>query len=167
MEEKCQHKGEKGNFCSNCGIKIKERCSECGEMEPIERSICLTKAANVKGELKKIIQKKIWRADIISWLTAFFFFSLAFIPQIIYLMFFTDPNLNLNFYEFGKKTFFGFIQFRVWSSLSFFIGGFVIPTLLYFFLKKRNEKKVRKLRNKFLTDNPEFKEVLEKAREKH
>jgi hypothetical protein len=38
---KCQAE-QNGNFCANCGKKLCEQCSECGEMEPIGRKACET-----------------------------------------------------------------------------------------------------------------------------
>lgn len=32
---KCKSEGQNGNFCSNCGEKLKERCREGGQMEKI------------------------------------------------------------------------------------------------------------------------------------
>ena len=68
---KCKSQYQFGNFCSNCGEKIREKCA-CGEMEPIKRSVCLTEAKETKDSFKdytikrsKILtrQKKKHRAD--------------------------------------------------------------------------------------------------------
>ncbi len=45
---KCGSQGENENYCGNCGNKLKEKCSECGQMEAIGRPVCETKVANSK-----------------------------------------------------------------------------------------------------------------------
>ncbi|MFA5994300.1 MAG: hypothetical protein WC823_05050 [Parcubacteria group bacterium] len=39
----CIHQNELGNFCGQCGVVLKERCLECGEMEKIGRVMCETR----------------------------------------------------------------------------------------------------------------------------
>jgi len=36
----CKHKGQRGNFCSQCGEAVREKCPECGAMELIGRKFC-------------------------------------------------------------------------------------------------------------------------------
>ncbi|KKS85958.1 MAG: hypothetical protein UV60_C0004G0035 [Parcubacteria group bacterium GW2011_GWA2_43_11] len=36
----CKHKGQLGNFCSECGEAVRKKCPECGAMELIGRKFC-------------------------------------------------------------------------------------------------------------------------------
>jgi hypothetical protein len=46
---KCKN-NQFGNYCSECGEKLRERCAECGKMEFIDRKVCETKLAEAKKE---------------------------------------------------------------------------------------------------------------------
>lgn len=48
---KCKSEGQNGNFCSNCGEKLKERCRECGQIERIGRKICDKKIRQIEEEI--------------------------------------------------------------------------------------------------------------------
>lgn len=45
----CNHKGECGNYCGQCGKPLKERCLKCGEMEKIGRKRCETDVALLRS----------------------------------------------------------------------------------------------------------------------
>ncbi|TSC53751.1 MAG: Uncharacterized protein LiPW39_83 [Parcubacteria group bacterium LiPW_39] len=50
---KCKAEDQWGNFCSNCGQKLKEKCPECGWMERIGRKVCTTKVKEVREKLQE------------------------------------------------------------------------------------------------------------------
>jgi Flp pilus assembly protein TadB len=47
----CVHKRQWDNFCSSCGTALKERCTACGNMEPIGRAHCAKAVRYAKKEL--------------------------------------------------------------------------------------------------------------------
>lgn len=59
-------------LCEGCGTPVLEKCSECGELEPVERKVCAAKVRRKKEELGKqiksaqealnkyVFQKTIW-----------------------------------------------------------------------------------------------------------
>lgn len=74
----CKHENEKGNFCSNCGERLKEKCSECGEMETIGRVVCETKIRQINKERATFVQEKSnYLGSIAIYLTLIFGICLA------------------------------------------------------------------------------------------
>lgn len=58
MNNICDHQNESGNFCSQCGVALRERCPECGEMEEIGRKACCTKVKEAKGKKCAYVQER-------------------------------------------------------------------------------------------------------------
>lgn len=54
----CNHQNESGNFCGQCGIALKEKCPECGEMEKIGRKVCLLVLKKIESEKSDFISNK-------------------------------------------------------------------------------------------------------------
>jgi len=55
---RCKDEYQEDNFCSNCGVALWEKCSECGEMELIGRSVCETKYEAAKNEYCEMYDAK-------------------------------------------------------------------------------------------------------------
>lgn len=55
---KCKTDNQWGNFCSNCGAGLKEKCPECGRMERIGRKICETKIAEAIDLKKEFFNRR-------------------------------------------------------------------------------------------------------------
>lgn len=66
-----------GNFCGNCGTKMRERCS-CGKMEPIGRKVCFTKLWEAKKKVDDFAKNRLSH----SWLRYLWFVEIliAFAP---------------------------------------------------------------------------------------
>lgn len=90
---KCNHQNEFGNFCSKCGVPLKEKCAECGEMETMGRRICNTKRLKANTKLtdyeKRFLIPKYKKIILIPVLAPMFIFfgglslSLHLIPEPI------------------------------------------------------------------------------------
>ena len=55
---KCNKHDQYGNFCSNCGLALKEKCRECGKMEKINRVFCEKKVNEARERLNKYVSAR-------------------------------------------------------------------------------------------------------------
>lgn len=64
---KCKTENQYGNFCSNCGERLKEKCRECGKPERIGRKVCKTKIAQARERLSEYQRQNVgtWRISLI------------------------------------------------------------------------------------------------------
>lgn len=66
MNNNCNHQNESGNFCSQCGVALKEKCPECGQMEKIGRPVCKTKLTEaLKARDKALLKLGEWRENLL------------------------------------------------------------------------------------------------------
>ncbi len=131
------------NFCRFCAEPLKEKCSECGEMERIGRAVCFKKVMEVKEALK---------AQMLN------FNPLSFAIGIIctaLLMIFLWPSA-----ESPLSHYFLPILFCGISSLYFSVVAYL---LIMIFIKPRLERKARK---KLFHIHPEYKEILDRVKRK-
>ncbi|EKE10951.1 MAG: hypothetical protein ACD_15C00170G0003 [uncultured bacterium] len=57
-DNNCTHQDEQGNFCGQCGVALKEKCPECGEMEKVCRIVCEKKLAEIYALHSEFIFQK-------------------------------------------------------------------------------------------------------------
>lgn len=50
----CHAKNKSGNFCDECGAKLKEACPKCGQLEPIGRPDCMSEVNDVMAKIRDI-----------------------------------------------------------------------------------------------------------------
>jgi hypothetical protein len=48
---------QSGNYCSDCGEKLRERCAECGKMGPIGQSACKTRLRVIKASRNRFVRQ--------------------------------------------------------------------------------------------------------------
>ncbi|MEA1926055.1 MAG: zinc ribbon domain-containing protein [Patescibacteria group bacterium] len=156
---KCKSKNQFGNFCSECGNPLKEKCPECGKMEPIGRKICETKLEEARKAQKEYLKNKVreWRiiggviggivgGSILGFLTVFGFWILANAK-------FAEHTLISHHWQF-------------WGGLillGMFITLFVFP-IISLGLKKQRQAEQKAIQ-KFLQEHPDYAEILRQAEE--
>lgn len=147
-----------GNFCSNCGAALKEKCPECGKMEWIGRKICLTALEKAEKTKEEFFGKNGLSADKRGWI----FFLIPMIGSVIWLiglLIFTSSWFPVSWKLFLEAH----------EGLGFFIFLAVVfmPMFIYFFIATALwERKEKKLEKEFLVQYPAEVELLEKAEEK-
>lgn len=135
---KCGSKNQQGNFCSNCGTKLREKCPECGQMELIGRLVCETKLQKANKLRWNYVVKKtrqVWRVLLYA-----SFILLIAILGIISIVLLTESTLEI-------------------ILLCFFIIVFTLVKITKF--QERIEKRAEK---KFFELNPEYAKIIEKAK---
>ena len=163
---KCQAKNQGGNFCSNCGNPLREKCDECGKMEPIGRRVCETKLAEARRKVDEYISQAIkevlLNAPILKLACRSMVSGTLLMIISIKLI---DKYFNPTFSD------------SIWSGILlmiFFISQIVvgiIPFCIEFIFFVRRDKKCRKIyfevydkaKSEFLQKFPAEAEILKKA----
>jgi hypothetical protein len=86
---KCKSENQEGNFCSNCGNKLKEKCPECGEMEPIGRPVCETRLEQAESKRYDYTSRRLK-----NWFL-FEALSIFFVMAIVALHFGQEPPIKI------------------------------------------------------------------------
>ena len=150
---------EDGNYCSHCGAQLKEECSECGEMEWIERKVCLSLYKKILNEEKELLREKV-----------------------------RENYINLEKFD-RKGTIIGVILFYVSFLILFVgaavksdiicisgVGFSIMSILLGFLFKNIKRRRINeangeidlekeKIRQKIVEKYPEYAEIIRKAEE--
>lgn len=166
---KCKSENQFGIFCSECGNQLKEKCPECGKMEPIGRKVCETKLEEAQRERYKFVAPRIRDLPDDSIYAPIATISIiiiailviaggAFIVSGFSLFFFQLPVPDLE---------------RNRMALNFEIFGIlilVVSRLIYVFANKYFVKNIKKMEldkqkatQKFLQENPVYAEILREA----
>lgn len=152
----CKHKNENGNFCSQCGIAIREKCPECGEMEWIGRKICeknIKEAREAWNAYIDPIQKKSKFRTGIATLSTLVVVITSFVVMII---------IPHNFLHYHSPS----------DWIMFYLAALVmLPTVLgmvfiSFVLGKidaAKERDIEKVRCVFKQESSDYAEILKKA----
>ena len=64
---KCYKTDAQEKFCSCCGITLKEKCEECGKMEPVDRKVCMTALTEALEKREKFVEEAIKRIAFLKW----------------------------------------------------------------------------------------------------
>lgn len=140
---KCNNQNEGGNFCSNCAEPLKEKCPECGNMEPIGINVCMM-------ELKKALDHKKQFTQVMDDLSRYAFsFSLTTAIGVVVINEIFNNSKNTLYYLLG-----------------IFIPFGVIILLFYCILKKldkRTDIKKDGLKLIFAQKFPVEEEIINKA----
>lgn len=136
MCSKCKSENQRGRFCGHCGYQIKTPCNECGGWEPIGRVICLKKIEEAKEKLEKCIND----AKIIPG---------AVMGMVVYFILVTAVAGIIG----GKVGAYIWVFFFPFSLVS-------APVLICL-----EKKRIKKAKEKFFIECPDYKEILEKTGE--
>ena len=144
---RCQTENQIGNFCSECGEKLRERCPECGGMELIGRKIC-------ESLISKATEKKyehVWRrVDKYLWLFVALTTMMPLLAPFLYEYYYTK-GFHLNPSNPGSMLIHVFVMV---------IAIFVVCVIAS--IKYRNRRQERLLKN-FSEKFPAEAEILRKA----
>ncbi|EKE21802.1 MAG: hypothetical protein ACD_7C00125G0005 [uncultured bacterium] len=141
-------------FCASCGIALKEKCPECGEMELIGRKICQTKlseAITARNRSKKETRGKIDTQR----------FSIGLLAIIGFFIFILIGALFNHYYIIASHTNAVLAVFVVTAmalSMSFLILDMI-------FWDKWKRKKLQEAEDKFLEENPVYAGIIRQAEE--
>lgn len=140
------YEGKRMNFiyCPGCGEKIREKCPDCGRMEPIDRAVCEKKIENIDVALAAIWKgnnRKWSRRDLLCIVVAVLTGCLLTTKLLSYINpLFLFPLLLL-------------------SSI-------VVGMPLSLFISKWSDKEYKKKVDEYWSQNPEAKADWDKAHEK-
>jgi len=135
---KCKSENQRSRFCGYCGYQLKKPCGECGGWEPIGRLICLKKVKEAKTKLEKCVSDARFMDNLL----------LVIIISAILLVLVSMFSRSI-----GQ-------QFMLIYMLYFFLVLISAPILI-----RLEKKRIAKAKEKFFTENPNYKEILEKAGE--
>ena len=159
---KCNSQNQNGNFCGNCSNLLREKCGECGNMEPIGRLVCQSKLWGSRSDLALyVIKRTRWCINMM--LSAYFVCLILVIimPPFAWIKWGDDFWLAAvvgQIHQFLSIT-------EGWEPL-FWIFGFllifiVLPITL---LSQYMDRKKKQAQEEFLQNNPEKAELLKKAK---
>ena len=150
---KCKSENQFGNFCSECGNQLKEKCPECGKMEPIGRKICKTRLGKAKKIQKKYLQKNVgeWREQLgRTW-------GFLFIPTVAICLIVIKTGIPFST-PFSLTWSWKIIMFTI---VAIYILGFPILS----WSEKKQKQAEKNAQQEFLRENPKYAEILRKAEE--
>lgn len=152
--QKCKAENQSGNFCSNCGQRLKEKCSECGQMEQMEwigRKVCTTKVKGVREKLQEYQNSTVgnWRMilDFLLAIASMTAFGIALVFTDI--AYFHSPIANL-------------VTWEMMLSIDLSIIGFFIYLVFKGPVWQRRARD--KAQEKFFQIYPDYAELLKKAK---
>lgn len=137
---RCGSENQNDNFCGHCANPLKEKCPECGELEPIGRGMCLKRVNELEAELMKELS------------------AVPFPPRLLYptLVFFTG--------------FVGLLYpMTIWSTnnkllnaISMFGGGITMVLGIFWLnLRSRRAEQLRKkIAKNFFALHPDYQGIL-------
>lgn len=129
------------NFCRECGNKLREKCSECGQMERIGRPFCEQEARKIRNQLISIAREP--GTVIINGVELFVLLLLYIVPTAFFLA-------DVENYWKTHKIFcmlVGAVIFCAWCFMSDLIS----------YLKRYREEKINESKRAFLEANPDMK----------
>lgn len=135
---KCKKENQRGRFCGYCGHQLKELCKECKEWESIGRPVCLKKVKKVKTKLEERVLN--------VGLTDHMIFGMIIWISLMTIIIGSTTNIRIQ----------GF-TLVIFSFISL-IGTFVVCSL--------EKKRIKKAKEKFFTEYPDYKEILKKNKRK-
>ncbi len=154
---KCGKDNRAGNFCNNCGAPLKERCLECGGMEPISRPVCETMLKNIRDQLTAFTESEMskrWFVDVDSVTVLSLFGPL---PLLVFALTFAAANGWIFPRGTGTSV----------SALSGALTGLSIIALYSaatLALTKRADKIGKAISERFFVLHPDDKELFDKAK---
>lgn len=156
---KCKTENQNGNFCSECGEKLRGRCPECGEMEPINRIICFGRLKNALNVRYHFITHDEDLCLILSFIPLFFLLLLGLGCWVLFWQYVANINLPawLTDPKLSPIRAIGLICSLLVMSIGF-------PTIFQLTIYRRWLMKRRILRKLlFETGHPKEAEILKKA----
>lgn len=153
---KCKTENQRGSFCGECGERLRERCAECGKMEPVGRPVCETALEEASGKLSSYLAETTRRIGYSESL-AMDFFLLGF-PFVLLAV------LSLYLSQFVSEL----------GALALFSCYGCIGFILTRIAERRSKEKERMLKNErriawtrakmeFLQKFPHYADILKKA----
>jgi len=156
FELECNHHYQRGSFCKLCGVTLEEKCPECGEMELIGRKVCQTKlseAITARNQSKKETRGKIDKRR----------FNIGLLTIIGFCIFILIGALINRYYiieSYHNAVLAMFVVTAIALSMLFLILDMI-------FWDKWKCKKLQEAENKFLSENPAYAEIIRQAEEKN
>lgn len=144
---KCKSEGQNGNFCSNCGEKLKERCWKCGQMERIGRKVCGKKVRQIEEEIADYQNKN---SRNYSWIGLNIALIICILCVILSFASFAFPT-NIE-----EKMVNIIFSVGLFGALVSMVAGQILQHIL-------GERKRKQTKQEFLQLHPDYAEILKKT----
>ncbi len=153
---KCIHPDESGNFCSQCGVALREKCPECGEMEKIGRHVC-------ENVIRKIQEEH--RCFVSSHVPVNNKLFISNISAVIALLFTATGFAFVMMITAILQGFADDVKYLAIGLLLFGTLGILLNRIYVNMLKKKKED-IENAEQEFFHLHPEYAEILKRAEEK-